>query len=287
MSDKLHFLVVDGYARAGREGLAAGGASSGGALYARMLEELAPGCQVEVIHPADAGESLPCGAALGEYDGIAWSGSSLTIYAGTPDVEAQIDFARAGFAAGVPQFGSCWAAQIAVVAAGGACAKNPKGREFFIARKIRLTNAGRGHPMYDGKKDVFEAWISHDDEITHLPPNAIHLATNDFTRVQAVAVTHEGGLFWALQYHPEYDVHEMARLMHCRREALIKLGLMPDMETADAFIADLETLHENPGDKLRRFKFAIDEDILNPDIRQREVRNWIEQAVWPRKLRRM
>ncbi len=286
MSGGLHFLVVDGYAREGREDLEAGGASSGGALYERMLKALAPGCRVDVVHPADPDGRLPSGAALADYDGLAWSGSSLTIYSGGVDVAAQIAFARAAFSAGVPQFGSCWAAQIAVVAAGGACAKNPKGREMFIARKIRLTEAGRGHPMYAGKKDVFDGWISHDDEITHLPPNAVLLATNDFTRVQAVAVTHEGGTFWGLQYHPEYDVHEMARLVHCRKAKLVELGLLADMETAAAFVDDLEALHLNPDDSVRRFRFAMDEDILNPDIRQAEVRNWIDREVWPRRLRR-
>ncbi len=286
MSEKLHFLVVDGYAKAGREDLEAGGASSGGALYERMLREIAPGCAVDVIHPADPGAELPRGAALADYDGVAWSGSSLTIYAGTPDVEAQIAFARAVFASGTPQFGSCWAAQVAVAAAGGDCAKNPRGREMFIARKIRLTKEGRGHPMYIGKKSVFDGWISHDDEITHLPPNAVLLATNDFTRVQAVAVTLDGGAFWALQYHPEYSVHEMARLVHCRKAKLVELGLMPDMETAARFVDDLEALHDDPDNSVLRFRFAIDEDILDTDIRHAEVRNWIERLVWPAKLRR-
>ncbi len=286
MSEKLRFVVVDGYAKAGREELAAGGASSGGQLYARMLKALVPGCRVDVVHPADPGESLPTGAALADYDGVAWSGSSLTVYHDTPEVRAQIEFAREAYRAGVPQFGSCWAAQIAVVAAGGACARNPRGREFFIARKIRLTAAGRGHPMYEGKKSVFDGWISHDDEITHLPPNAVRLAGNDFTHVQAVAVTHEGGLFWAVQYHPEYDVHEMARLAFCRRQKLVELGFLPDMAAADAFVNDLEALHADPSNAALRFRFAIDEDILNPDVRQAEVRNWISRAVRPRRLAR-
>ena len=27
-----------------------------------------------------------------------------------------------------------------------------------------------------------------------------------------------GGIFWALQYHPEYDLHELARLCYCRKK---------------------------------------------------------------------
>ena len=93
-----------------------------------------------------------------------------------------------------------------------------------IARKIVLTPEGRAHPMYRGKKHVFDAFISHDDEITHMPPGGLALAGNDFTRVQAVSVTWQGGTFWSPQYHPEYDLHELARLCYCRKQKLVDTG---------------------------------------------------------------
>ncbi len=279
--DSLRFLVLDGYARAGREDLQAGGATPAGQLYKRMLETHAPGARVDILYPADPGVSMPAGAELDQYDGIAWTGSSLTIYEPGPLVTPQIEFARAAFAAGIPSFGSCWAAQIAVVAAGGACARNPRGKEMFLARKITLTREGRAHPMYRDKKSVFDAWISHDDEITHLPHGGLVLASNDFTRVQAVSITYQRGVFWSVQYHPEYDAHEMARLCYCRKQKLVEQGFLPDMETAQAFVDQLEALHDNPDRKDLRWRFGIDEDILNPDIRQAEVRNWIEQLVIP------
>ena len=200
------FLVVDGYDRQGREDLHAGGASTAGELYESMLKKCAPdGAAVDIVYPADPGAGLPSDTSIADYDGIAWTGSSLTIFSPDPKVTSQIEFAKAAFAAKVPGFGSCWAAQIAVVAAGGLCAANPKGREMGIARKIALTADGRGHPLYTGKKAVFDAWISHEDEITQLPPGAQLLASNEWTHVQSVAVTHKGGVFWGLQYHPEYD----------------------------------------------------------------------------------
>ncbi len=286
MGKGLHFLVVDGYAKAGREDLEAGGATTAGELYAQMLKKCAPGATVDILYPADPGASLPKGAAISQYDGIAWTGSSLTIYKPDPQVTPQIDFAREAFAAGVPAFGSCWAAQIAVVAAGGACAPNPKGREMFVARKIALTTEGRGHPLYEGKPSVFDAWISHDDEITHMPPGGLVLATNRWTRVQAVSVTYQGGDFWGLQYHPEYDVHEMARLCYCRKAKLVKLGFFPDMDAAQAFVDELETLHENPERKDLAWRLGLDEDILDEDLRLREVRNWITRAVYPHRARK-
>ncbi len=282
----LRFLVVEGYSIEGREDLQAGGASLASELYAKMLKRWAPGAEVDIVAPADPDATLPTGAAIEQYDGIAWTGSSLTVHKPDEKVRPQVDFARAAFEAGVPGFGSCWALQVAVVAAGGQCREHPKGREMGIARKIALTAEGRAHPLYRGKKSVFDAFISHDDEITHLPHGATSLAGNDFTRVQAATVTHKGGVFWALQYHPEYDLHEMARLCYCRKQKLVDKGFFRDLDAAQAFVDQLEALHQDPSRKDLAWLLGIDEDVMNEDVRLAEVRNWIEQLVIPTRQKR-
>ena len=282
MANDPRFLVVDGYAREGREDLRAGGATTAGELYAQMLKDCAPNrAEVDIVCPADPDAALPKGAAIDQYDGIAWTGSSLTVFADDPKVTTQIDFAKAAFEAKVPSFGSCWAAQIAVVAAGGRCDVNPRGREMGIARKIALTPEGRAHPLYTGKKSVFDAFISHDDEVTHLPASASLLACNGHTRVQAVSVIHKGGVFWGLQYHPEYDLHELARLCYCRKQKLVDRGFFRDLDAAQDFVDRLETLHQDPGRKDMAWLLGIDEDVMNEDIRRAEVRNWIDLLVLP------
>ncbi len=289
MADTVRFLVIDGYSKEGRDELASGGASLAGDLYAAMLARCLPEAACDVIHPADsAGGSsalLPPGAALEQYDGIAWTGCSLTVFEDDPRVRAQIELARAAYAAGVPSFGSCWAAQIAVVAAGGCVRPNPRGREMGIARKIALTPEGRGHPMYVGKASVFDAFISHVDEVTHLPPGAVLLASNAFTHVQAVAVTHRGGTFWGLQYHPEYDLHEMARLTFCRLDKLVSLGFFKDREAGLDYVDKLETLHGDPTRTDLAWLLGVDDDVVNADVRTIEVRNWIERLVLPSRRR--
>ncbi len=282
MANEPRFLVLDGYSKEGREDLRSGGATTAGELYARMLEACAPkGAEVDIVYPGDPGAALPRGAAIDQYDGIAWTGSSLTVFSGDPKVTPQIEFAKAVYDARVPSFGSCWAAQIAVIAAGGRCDANPKGREMGIARKIALTPEGRAHPLYSGKKSVFDAFISHDDEITHLPPSGSLLASNGHTHVQSVSVTHKGGVFWGLQYHPEYDLHEMARLCYCRKQKLTERGFFRDMDAAQAYVDRLETLHQDPGRKDIAWLLGIDEDVMNEDIRCAEVRNWIDLLVLP------
>jgi len=283
MADNLRFLVIDGYNKEAREELVAGGASMAADQYTRMLKGSTPGgaADIDVLFPADPGASLPKGAELKNYDGIAWTGCSLTVYEDDPRVHTQIDFCREAFRAGVPSFGSCWAAQIAVVAAGGRCAANPRGREMGVARKIALTPEGRSHPLYEGKANVFDAFISHVDEITHLPPGAVLLASNDFTRVQSVSVTYQGGTFWGLQYHPEYDLHEMARLTWCRIPKLMSLGFFRTREDGEAYVDLLETLHQDPSRYDIAWKLGIDADIMNEEVRRTEVRNWINRLVIP------
>ncbi|MGF1612161.1 MAG: type 1 glutamine amidotransferase [Kiloniellales bacterium] len=281
MAQGPRILVVDGYAREGREELAAGGATPAGPLYERMLKRCAPDAAIDIVYPADPGAGLPKGASIAQYDGIAWTGSSLTVYADDPKVRPQIEFARAAFEAQVPSFGSCWAAQIAVVAAGGQCAQNFHGREMGIARKIALTPEGRAHPLYSGKKSVFDAFISHEDEATHLPPGGLLLASNDHSHMQAVSVTHKGGQFWGLQYHPEYDLHELARLCYCRKEKLTRMGFFRDTDAAQDYVDKLEALHQDPSRKDIAWLLGIDQDVMNEDIRLVEVRNWIERLVRP------
>ncbi len=281
MTDAMRFLVVDGYAREGRAELANGGASEAGHLYHAMLAKHAPGAIVDIVYPADPDGELPQGAAIADYDGICWTGSSLTIFDDDPEVTRQIDFAKAAFADGVPSFGSCWAAQIAIVAAGGLVQANPRGREMGIARKIQLTPEGRAHPMYEGKSGVFDAFISHFDEVTHLPPGAVMLASNAFTHVQSVAVVHQAGTFWGLQYHPEYDLHELARLTYCRAAKLAARGFFEDEAAAQRYVDQLEALHQDPSRKDLAWLLGIDDDVMNEDVRRLEVRNWIERLVRP------
>lgn len=278
----LKFLIIDGYTKEARDQLQSGGASLAADLYKKMLLKCSPvTSQCEIIFPADPGVDLPSGEAIRNYNGIAWTGCSSCVYSGKPDVEIQIEFAKECFRYGVPAFGSCWAAQIAVVAAGGKVEVNPKGREMGISRDIQLTSEGMNHPLYIGKKECFDAFTSHDDEITVLPDTGKRLSGNEFTSVQSVAVSFDNSEFWAVQYHPEYDLHEMARLMFCRMEKLIKLNFFKSEHEGLAYIDQLELLHNEPTRADIASKLKVKSDILDDSIRTIEVQNWINHLVLP------
>lgn len=158
MAHNPKLLIIDGYTREARDQLVDGGASTAADLYLKMLTRCGPkGTQCEVLFPCDVaaeGSSLPSREELTQYDGVAWTGCSLSVNDGSEQVEGQIQIFRDCFAEGIPGFGSCWAAQIAVVAAGGRVESNPNGREMGIARKISLTKAGIEHPLYTDKKPI-------------------------------------------------------------------------------------------------------------------------------------
>ena len=102
-----------------------------------------------------------------------------------------------------------------------------------------------------------------------------------FTTVQAVAVTHNGGAFWALQYHPEYDLHELARLTYCRADKLVSKGFFADRTAALDYVDKLEALHQDPSRKDLAWLLGVDDDVMDENKRLVEVRNWIERLVLP------
>lgn len=281
-ADPLRFLVIDGYIKWGRDDLEAGGATTAGKLYADMLAKCTPpGIPVEthLIYPDDTDFKLP---DLSHYHAVGWSGSSLTVYKTEDErIQRMIDIATRCYAQGIPQFGSCFGLQVAVAAAGGVVRKNPNGKEVGIARKIQLTEAGRAHPMYEGKPTVFGGFSSHNDQVTHMQPGTLHLAQNMHTTVQAACIRYLNGDFWGLQYHPEYDLHEFARLLYCRRNVSIELGFFKDMETVDAMVADLETLHVDKSRMDIAWRLGFDSDVMDDHIRTIEVQNFIRHLVLP------
>ncbi|MCD6393707.1 MAG: gamma-glutamyl-gamma-aminobutyrate hydrolase family protein [Planctomycetes bacterium] len=189
--------------------------------------------------------------------------------------------AKDAYEVGTPSFGSCWGLQMAVVAAGGEVEPNPKGREMGLARKIHLTQEAYDHPMFEGKPRVFEGFISHDDMVTRMTPDCVCLAANSFTSIQAVAVTHKKGTFWATQYHPEYDLHEMACLIVAREEKLTKAGFFRGNEDMVQLVEKMKALAAEPDREDLRWQLAIDDDVLNDSIRQCEFVNWINKLVLP------
>jgi len=278
----LAIAILNGYPRKSRENFDRTGVGPPPDFFRDFLKRYLPSAAVETWFVADPDQELPAGAALADYAGFIWTGSDLTIYQeDDPRVARQIALARQIFEAGAPSCGSCWGIQMAAVAAGGTVAKNPKGREWCIARDIRLTEAGRKSLLMAGKPERFDGFIMHLDEVTQLPPGATLLATGEHTRVQALEVKHGPGIFWATQYHPEFNLKEMARLIAARATPLTQEGFFGREEEVGVFAARLEALHADPQSAALREELQIGDAILDPAIREQELRNWVDHLVLP------
>jgi len=279
----VRFLVVEGNPTDKRRAVEDAGGTVACEIYAAVLLALAPpGSRCETVFAADPGaEALPRGLDWRQIDAVACTGSALNIYDMTPEVTRQLDLSRAVFDTGLPYFGSCWALQITATVAGGTVEANPRGREVGFARKVTLTEAGRTHPLYRGRPPAFDAVAIHTDEITRPPPGCVVLSGNAMSPIQAAEIRHGNGVFWGIQYHPEFDLHEIARLIVRYADGLIKDGLFADPPAVDRFTSEAEALAADPSRRDLAWRLGVDRDILDPSTRLTEVRNWIEHQVLP------
>lgn len=268
----LRILIVNCYPQASRENFGRQDVGHPHDMYRAFLATEAPYATTEIVYVADPDFALPAGTSIDDFDAFMWTGSDLCVYlTEDPRVAPQIAFARELLDAGKVCWGSCWGLQLATLVSGGEVAVNPRGREWGIARTISLTEAAATAPMHAGKPASFDAFIMHLDEVTRLPDGVPLLATNEHTPVQAAIV----GTFWATQYHPEYDLHEMGRLIAARAPALVREGFFADEAAVAHYATTMKELAANPDSAELRAELGVGDDVIDPRIRQVELRNWL------------
>ena len=273
----IRLLVAEGNTSEARSRMAADAGETPGEGYANALRFIVPDAQIDRCFPADEDPKLP--APLESYDGIAITGSALNIYKAEPASLRQIDFAREIFARRIPLFGSCWGLQVAAVAAGGEVGRNPKGREVAFARKIMLNETGRAHPLHGGRDIAFDAPAIHGDEVVRLPADATVTAWNALSQVQAAEIRHDGGVFWGVQYHPEFTLRDLAFVLRRYGQILVDEGFVADLAALESHAADLGALFTDPTRADLAWRFGLGVDILQPKRRLCEIANWIDGQV--------
>ncbi|WP_230533929.1 type 1 glutamine amidotransferase [Microvirga roseola] len=282
----LRFLVVEGNTRGARQAHREAYGLMPSESYAAVLQEIEGEAVCDLAFPADEGANLPDAAGLESYDGIVLTGSHLNIYDRTPDILRQIDLMRAIYASRTPCFGSCWGLQVAAVAADGDVQVNPLGREVGFSRRLTPTEAGRGHPLLAGRPAVYDAPAIHLDMVTVAPEGCTVLASNPVSPVQAAEIRMNGGVFWGVQYHPEFSLGELAVILRRRTEILVREGFCRTPEDAASYTDDLAALQDEPTRFDLAWKHGLDAEILDPERRTREIRNFIAQRVKPEKSAR-
>lgn len=277
--DKLRLLVVEGNAKAGRQAAHDAGEVTQSELFVATLRRLRPAAVIEVVCPTEAENQLPAGAQLEDYDGIVWTGSALNVYDRTPEIERQVQLMRQCFERRTRMFGSCWGLQIAAVATGGDVQVNDKGRELGVARQIRLTAEGRAHPMYAGKSDCFDAVAIHLDHITVPPEGCRVLAANAMSAIQAAEIRRGEAVFWGVQYHPEFDLAYIAKLMRRYKKMMVREGFCRDEAAAISLADDWALAAGDPARKDLCWRYGLGGDVLDPSRRLAEIDNWLGEIA--------
>ncbi|WP_219893690.1 type 1 glutamine amidotransferase [Aquisediminimonas profunda] len=272
-------LLMDGNVAEKRK-LAAGlGVRSSSEIYAIAIRAHFPELELDVVYAADRDWQMPMGRSWSDYDGLVITGSSLHAYDKEFAVTNQIALVAEAANAGLPIFGSCWGLQIAVMAAGGVVAYNPKGREVGFARKIETSEAGADHPIFRGKGKVFDAPCIHYDEVIELPSSATLLASNRHSLVQAAVVPLGKSEVWAVQYHPEFDLEQLAQLYTLYADDMVAQGFFNSGDDLARYVGQLRELAANPDDTGLAWQLGVDEDITDDGRRRLEIRNWIEDRI--------
>ena len=274
-------MIFDGAPAQSQRVIASHGGPSNTEMFERALTLHVAGLEFLTVNVADD-ERLPQGVALADFDGIVITGSPLSVYKTRPEVTRQIELAREAFGMGVPMYGSCWGLQLMTAALGGVVRLNPEGREIGIARNIAPNEAGSEHFLFSGKPKAFDALCSHGDDVTSLPHDAVLLASNSVSKVQAVEIHRGTNHFVGVQYHPEHTLATTAAIIEARQERMVAEGFAQSVEGLRSLIADLRALETDPSRRDIAWKLGIDKQVLDPRLRTAELGNWLRTRVLPR-----
>jgi GMP synthase (glutamine-hydrolysing) len=162
------------------------------AWFARAL---APSGVRTVVHDVVA-EAPPDPASA---DGWLITGSRSSITEPEPWAERLLAWIREASDACAALFGVCYGHQAICAALGGSVARHPKGYEMGTV-EVALTDAGREDPLFAGFPARFLVHTTHEDHVVDLPGDAVLLAGNDHSPVQAAAI---GARIRSVQFHPE------------------------------------------------------------------------------------
>jgi GMP synthase (glutamine-hydrolysing) len=163
---------------------------------------------------------------------------------------------------------------------------NPLGREVGFARHIVKTEAGASHPLLEGRPESWTSPAIHLDLVSTLPGDITVLAKNSLTPVQAAEIRHEGGVFWGVQYHPEFSLVELSVILDRYKPTLLAEGFLRSEEDHAAYVQELRAMGEHPDRFDLAWKHGLDAEILIEDRRLTEIRNFITHYVKPTKSKR-
>ncbi len=86
-------------------------------------------------------------------------------------------------------------------------------------------------------------------------------------------------MFWGVQYHPEYGLHDIAAVIRRYGQTLVTEGFFADLIELERYAADLSTLAANQQRRDIAWRLGFGDDIMKQSVRQTELSNWIASLV--------
>jgi len=256
------FLIIDSYNESDRDDLKRYNIPHANESYMNVIRKYVTNISFSVIYGNHKDIVFP--DRVDSFNGVLWTGSG-----DIPQVviDKQKLFCEHCFKVGIPQYGSCWGFQIAVITSGGYTRPCPNGREQGLGRRIFVYE--KDHPMYKNKPRIFDGFVSHNDEGVIVNDNVKVLASNSHC-IQSIDVSMHEGHFWGSQYHPEYSLEDMANLLLLRKIKCNHLDAN-DIEDLSNILREINRTKN----KSLAWKVGIYDDILDDEIRELELYNWL------------
>ena len=203
-----------------------------GAGLGRMTGLLAAAARLDVRRP-DRGDPLPDDLSATGHAGLVVLGGEMG--AMDDDVAPWLPATRVLLAQAVrnrlPALGICLGGQLLAAACGGRVERGESGVEVGLTA-LTPTLEGLDDPLLSrvltrlgtGPGQQFLAAQYHQDAITRLPPDAVHLASGERYPHQAFRL---GPVAWGVQYHPEVSTDDFEAWVASGHGSLVGAGLDP------------------------------------------------------------
>ena len=255
----LNILIVEGNIPKDSEVFIRAAGASASVNLKNLVLKLEPNSNVKIINPGIDEETKKALEVINIYHGIIFTGGAMRINDLTDEIKKHINFASNCFNHKKKILAICWGLQVCSTAAGGRVASGKNGAHIGIASSVEINKEGQKNLIYKNKKIKFTTPAFNFDEVCETPEGATLLSSDKVNKVMCVYFKSGNSEIWGLQYHPDYEYHQMINLSNERKDQMITNKYFKDKN-------DFEN-HIN---------YIKDEDKkLDFENRTCEVKNWL------------
>ena len=255
----LNILIVEGNIPKDSEVFIRAAGASASVNLKNLVLKLEPNSNVKIINPGIDEETKKALEVINIYHGIIFTGGAMRINDLTDEIKKHINFASNCFNHKKTILAICWGLQVCSTAAGGRVAPGKNGAHIGIASSVEINKEGQKNLIYKNKKLKFTTPAFNFDEVCETPEGATLLSSDKVNKVMCVYFKSGNSEIWGLQYHPDYEYHQIINLSNERKDQMI----------ANKYFKDKNDFENH-------INYIKDEDKkLDFENRTCEVKNWL------------